>query len=112
MFTFLDLLVVVFMGLIVASLLAICLMFLAKKPRLKKVCFFIVAALGVYLGTVGIRIGSGFFPVQTAVGFLIMIPIAIAVVLNLRSKSSKKKFNISCLIAAGSLVIALLNAIF
>ena len=60
--TSLDLLVIVFMVLASVSLLALSLMFLVRNPRIKKVCFYIVALLGIYMGYVGFRIGSGLFP--------------------------------------------------
>ena len=68
MFTFLDLLVVVFMVLAASSLLALCLMFLVRSPKIKKVCFYIVVALGVYAASIGIRIGWPLFPGQVVVG--------------------------------------------
>lgn len=111
MITFLDLLVIVFMALIVASLLALCLMFLARKPKLKRVCFFIVAALAIYASTIGIRIGFGLFPIQTTVGFLMIALAVIAIVVNLLSKEDKKKRNISNILGAAALIIAVVNAI-
>ena len=70
MLNFLDLLVVVAMVLVAVSLLALCLMFLVRNPGIKKVCFYITAVLGIYAGSIGIRIGTSLFPVQTAVGVI------------------------------------------
>ena len=61
MFTSLDLLVVVSMGIIAATFLSLMLMFLLKNQKAKRVFFYIVVALGVYVSTIGFRIGiTGF----------------------------------------------------
>lgn len=44
----LDLLVIVFMILVAASLMALCLMLLVRNPRIKKVCLYVVSALSIY----------------------------------------------------------------
>ena len=50
----LDFLVIVAMGLVAASLLALCLMFLVRHKRVKQVCLYIAAALGLFVGKVHI----------------------------------------------------------
>ena len=112
MLTFLDLLIIVFMVLAAASLLALCLMFLVRNPRIKKVCFYIVAALGIYTGYVGVRIGQFLFLGQTIVGILVALVSIGAIVLAIVSKGDQKKFKIAQLIATGTLIVGMLNAFF
>ena len=54
--TFLDLLIVVVLALAAVSLVAMVLMFLVKNRKVSQVCFWIIAALGIYMGYVGLRI--------------------------------------------------------
>ncbi len=56
MTTFLDLLIVVVLALTAVSLVAMVLMFLVKNRTVKRVCLYLVAALGIYMGYVGLRI--------------------------------------------------------
>ena len=65
MLTALDFLTLAFIGLFALSLLAVCLMFLARKPVARKVCFYIVVILCIYMAYVGLYISSGFFLRQT-----------------------------------------------
>ena len=106
----LDLLVIVFMVLAAVSLLALCLLFLVRNSRIKKVCFYIVAVLGVYTGYIGIRIGSIWFPVQTAVGVIAAVASIAAIVLGAASIGNAKKFMIAQVVAAASLLIGFINA--
>lgn len=106
----LDLLVIVFMVLASASLLALSLMLLVRNPRIKKVCFYIVAALGIYTGYVGVRIGSGLFPVQTAIGVIVAVAAIASIVLAVTCKNNEKKFKIARLVAAGSLIAGFVSA--
>ena len=110
MFTFLDLLVVVFMVVAASGLMASCLMFLTKKPVLRKVCFYIASALALYVGYVGVRIGGSLFPVQSAIGIAVGIAAIAAVVMTLTGKGNEKKFMAARIIAAAALVIGIVNA--
>ena len=112
MLNFLDLLVIVFMVLAAASLLALCLMFLVRNPRIKKVCFYIVAALGIYAGSIGIRTGTFLFPTQTAVGVIAAAVSIAAIVLVIVSKGEEKKFKIARLMAAAALLVGIASAFF
>lgn len=112
MLTYLDLLIIVFMVLAAASLLALCLMFLVRNPRIKKVCFYIVAAIGIYTGYIGVRIGQSLFPIQTTVGIIVAAVSIGAIVLAIVSKGDQKKFKIAQLIATGALIIGVLNGFF
>ena len=53
---FLDLLILVVMVLSAVSLLAMALMFLVKNKKVTRFCFYLVVALGIYMGYVGARI--------------------------------------------------------
>ncbi len=108
--TFLDLLIVVVMVLAAVSLLALALMFLIRNKTVRRVCFYIVAALGFYMGYVGFRINwPGFLPqVILAVG-MALAGIG-AVVLERLSKDDEKKFLIARVLASAALIVGMLNA--
>ena len=106
----LDLLVIVFMAIAAAALLSLTLMFLARRPRVKQVCLYIASALGIYTGSVGIRIGLTGFPGQTAFGFAAAATGIAAIVLERLSKGDKKKLMISRIVSAASLVVGILSA--
>ena len=110
MLNFLDLLVIVFMVLAAASLLSLCLMFLVRNLRIKKVCLYIAAALGIYAASIGIRIGGSLFPVQTAVGFGVAAASIAAAVLATASKNDPKRFKIAQLLSAAALIVGIVNA--
>ena len=112
MLNFLDLLVIVFMALAAVSLLALCLMFLVRNPRIKKVCFYIVSALSIYTGYIGVRIGNSLFPVQTAVGLIVAAVSIAAIVLAATARDNQKKFKIAQLIATGVWLVGISNAFF
>lgn len=112
MFTFLDLLVVVFMVLIAATLLSLCLMFLLKNKTAKRVCFYIVLALALYLSTVGFRIGiGGWFETQIAVSVLTVLLCIGTLVLERVKAGNDKAFLVARVMSAATIVIALMNAI-
>jgi len=112
MLNYLDLLVIVSMALVAASLLALCLMFLVKHKRVKQVCLYIVTALGLYAAYVGLQIGWPYFMGQ-AVAALILGAVSLgAVVLERLSKGDDKKLLIARLMAAGGLILGIVNALF
>lgn len=111
MLNFLDLLVIVFMVLSALSLLAVCLMFLVRKPVIRKVCFYIVVALGIYAATIGARIGTFLFPMQTAIALAAGAASIVALVLERRYKGDDKKFLIARVVATAALVIGIFNAV-
>ena len=112
MFTSLDLLVVVGMGLVAATLLSLCLMFLLKNKTAKRVFFYIVAALGLYASTIGIRIGfSGWFPEQIGLGVLTALMSIGAFVLERVCKGDEKKLRIARIVAAAALVLGIANGL-
>ena len=110
MITFLDLLVVVVMVLCTVSLVAMALMFLVKNKKIKRICLYLVAALGVYMGYVGCRILWPGFLAQVILAVAMALAGIGAVVLERLSKGSEKKFLISQVLASASLVIGMLNA--
>ena len=110
MVTFLDLLVVVVMVLCAVSLVAMALMFLVKNKKVKRICLYLVAALGVYMGYVGCRIlWPGFLP-QVILAVAMALTSIGAVALERLSKDSKKKFLIAQSMASIALVVGMFNA--
>ena len=110
MMTSLDLLVAAFVGIASVSLLALCLMFLVRKPLIQRVCFYIVVVVGVYCGLVGIRIGSFGFPMQRGIGAVVGMMSIVALLLERMSKGNQKKFFTARMLSAGALIIGMLNA--
>ena len=110
MVTFLDLLVVVVMVLCAVSLVAMALMFLVKNKKVKQICLYLVAALGVYMGYVGFRIMWVNSLAQTGLAVALALAAIGAVVLERLSKGSEKKFLLSQVLASASLVIGMFNA--
>lgn len=108
----LDLLIIVAMVLVAASLLSLVLMFLVKNKTVRRVCLYIVSALGVYMGYVGTQINFPGFGGQVAVAVILAIAAIGAVVLERLSKDNEKRFLIARVVAAVSLVGGLLNALF
>ena len=111
MMNFLDLLVVSFMALLAVGLLAICLMFLTKKPVVQKASLYVAAALALYTAAMGAYIGStAMFASQAALGVAAGVAAIAAVVLERVSKGDEKKFLAARIVAAAALVIGTLNA--
>ena len=94
MLTSLDWLVIVYMVMVAASLLSLCLMFLVRRPRMKQVCFYI---------------GLGLFPVQVAIGVAIGAVAIAAIVLERTSKGNAGKFKFARIMAAAALIIGVIN---
>lgn len=111
MLTSLDLLVIAFMALAALSLLSLCLMFLVKNKIVKRVCFYVVAVLGVYAASIAIRMGLGLFMDKLVLGILTGLMSVAAVVLDLLSKKYPKLSLIARILAAVALVVGFLNAI-
>ncbi len=111
MFTSLDLLIIAFMVLAAVTLLSLCLMFLLRNKTAKKVCFYVVSALGIYMAYVGIRIGFGMFPIQVLIGIVAALACVGAFVLERVCKGNDKMFLVSRLISAAALVIGFFNAL-
>ena len=110
MLTALDFLTLAFIGLSALSLLAVCLMFLVRKPVARKVCFYIVVILCIYIAYVGLYISSGFFLGQTIVAVIVGLTGIATVVLERLSNNDNKKFLIARILSAIALVIGMFNA--
>ena len=110
MVTFLDLLVVVVMALCAVSLVAMALMFLVKNKKVKRICLYLVAALGIYMGYVGLRIMWINSAAQSAFAVAMALTSIGAVALERLSKESEKKFLLSQILASAALVIGMFNA--
>lgn len=108
----LDLLVIVFMVSIALGLLALCLMFLVRRPLLQKICLCVISVLAIYLGIGGILVGGSFFPGQTAVGVLAILVALAAPVLMLVTKGEKVPFLVARVMSAAALVAGLASAFF
>lgn len=111
MFTFLDLLIVVSMALIAASLLAVAVMFLVKNEKVRRICLWITAALGVYIGYVGVRINWMGFDVQAIAAVLLALVGIAAVVLERVKKDDQTMFLTARIMAAAALVGGVINAL-
>ena len=110
MLTALDFLTLAFIGLSALSLLAVCLMLLVRKPVVRKVCFYIVVILCIYMAYVGLYISSGFFLGQTIVAVIVGLTGIVTVVLERLSNNDNKKFLIARILSAIALVIGMFNA--
>ena len=110
MFTFLDLLIVVVMALSAVSLLAMAGMFLIKNEKIKRICFYIVSGLGVYLGYVGLRILWPGFIGQLVLALALAAVSIGAIVVNLVKREDMKLFRIARVAASVALVVGMFNA--
>ena len=110
MFTFLDLMIVVVMALAAASLVGMALMFLIKNKTVQRICLYIVAALGMYVGTVGWRINWLGFEFQAGLAVLLASVSAGAVVLDLVGRKNRVCSLIARIAAAAALVLGMINA--
>lgn len=110
MFTFLDLLVIVAMVVMASSVVSVLLMYLVKNPTVKRVCFYIVVALGLYMSYANLRM---MLVTSSVIPAVVMALAAIgALVLELVRKGDEKKFLIARILATLVLVIGVLNAFF
>lgn len=110
MLTSLDLLVIVVMALAALSLVATVLMFLVKNRKVRQVCLWITAALGIYVAYAGLRINWGMFPVQMVIALLTGLAAIGAFVLERVSKGSGKLFLVARIIGAAALIFGMINA--
>ncbi|MBE6665854.1 MAG: hypothetical protein E7603_06530 [Ruminococcaceae bacterium] len=112
MLTSLDWLIIVFMGLAAATLLSVCLMFLLRNKIGKHICFYVVAALTLFVSYIALYIGlSGWFPGQIFFGALTALASVGAIVLNLISKNNEKGQRIARILATAALIVGFINAL-
>ena len=108
--TFLDLLIVVVLALAAVGLVSMALQFLVKNRTVKRICLYIVAALGIYMGYVGCRILWPGFIAQVVLAVVAALVSIGAIVLERRSRDSKGKFLTAQVMASGALIVGMLNA--
>lgn len=108
--TFLDLLIVVVLALAAVSLVAMVLMFLVKNKTVKRICLYLVAALGIYMGYVGLQILWPGFVGQCAIAVLGALTSIGAMVLERLSRDNHKKFLLAQIMASAALIVGMLNA--
>lgn len=111
MITFLDLLIIVSMVLIAASLVSLVLMFVIRNKIVRRVCFYIAVALSLYIGYVGIRINWPDFFGQAMIAIMMTLVSIGALVLSLVKRDSDKLFLAARIAAASALVIGVANAL-
>ena len=111
MLTSLDLLILVFIGLVAMTLVTVPLMFIIKNKIVRKIFLGIVCTLGVYMAGVGIYIGFGMFMIQTAIGVLALLSCIAAFIFGMVFSRNKWAFLATRIAAGASLVIALFNAV-
>ena len=110
MLTSLDFLILVVMALVAVSLVAMVLMFLIKNDKFRRVCLYLVAALGIYVSCVGLRLLWPNFMGQVFVAVLTLLISLAAIVLERLSKNSNKRFLAARLMASAALLASLINA--
>ena len=110
MLTSLDFLILVVMALVAVSLVAMVLMFLIKNDKFRRVCLYLVAALGIYVSCVGLRLLWPNFMGQVFVAVLTLLASLAAIVLERLSKNSNKRFRAARLMASVALLASLINA--
>ena len=110
MTTFLDLLIVVVMAMATVSLVAMALMFLVKNRKISQVCLWIVAALGIYMGYVGLRIMWVTSIAQSLLAVLMALTAIGALVLERLSRNNSKQFRLAQIMASVALIVGMFNA--
>ena len=108
--TFLDLLILVVMVLAAVSFVAVVLMFLVKNKIVKRICLYLVAALGIYMGYVGLRILWPMFLGQSIIAVLAAMAAIGSVVFERLSRGNKKLFLTAQLVATAALLVGMFNA--
>lgn len=104
--TFLDLLVIVSGGIITAGLLVLLAMFLLKSEKARRVCLYIAAGLGLYLGYVGYRVNAMSFGAGSMIALVLALAAVGAVVLD----RLVARRDIPRIVAAVSVVGGMMNA--
>ena len=110
MLTSLDFLILVVMALVAVSLVAMVLMFLIKNSKVRRVCLYLVAALGIYVSCVGLRLLWPNFMGQVFVAVLTLLISLAAIVLERLSKNNNNLFFAARLMASAALLASLINA--
>lgn len=85
-------------------------MFLVKKPIVRKVSFYIVVALGMFIAYIDVQIGLSLINMQSAIGVCVGITAITALIIALTSKDDEKKFLIAQIVSAIALIVGMFNA--
>ena len=113
MFTNLDALVVLFMGLAFAALLSVVLMFLIRNKVVRYVAMGAVLITAACAATFGFLVGfTGAFLGQIAVAALAVLLIPTAIVLSVFGAKHPKLFLVARLVSVASMVLGMLSAFF
>ena len=107
----LDLLIIVFLATAVIGLLSVVLLFLSKKPLVRRICTFVLAGLSLFLAYGGVYIGLTSFPFQVAVAVIAGIAAIASVALELAGKN-KKSGKYARILSVAGLVLGLAAAFF
>ena len=110
MLTSLDFLILIVMALVAVSLVAMVLMFLIKNDKFRRVCLYLVSALGIYVSCVGLRLLWPNFMGQVFIAVLTLLSSLAAIILDRLSKDNKKRFLAARLMASAALLASLINA--
>lgn len=109
--TTLDLFIVLFIVLLGLTLISIPLMFLLKGKITKRVLFYIICVIALYVAYGGIRIGIvGSFDLQLVLGLFVAVTVIASFILERVFRKNNKVFFIMQIVAASSLFIGILNA--
>jgi len=113
MLTFLDLLVILFMGLAFVSLLSLALMFLIKRKVVQYVTMGVACAAAAIAAFFGLMVGvTGYFTFQIAVSLVAMGLIAASVALAIIGVKQPKQFLYAKISTVAALVLSMLSAFF
>lgn len=105
----LDLLIILFLVLGVLSLLALVLLWAAKKPLVRRIALFVLSATGLYLAAMGAYINRFVFVGHTVAAIVVAAAAIAAAVLELTGKGKKAALAARCL-ASASVVLGILTA--
>lgn len=105
----LDLLVIVFMAVSAASLLAVCLMFLVKNPTVKKVCFYFLGIQGMLVSWMNAMMLPVGYEGQLMFGWVLGAAAVAALLLQVCGKNEKYAKPAQVLVAV-SVVLGTINA--
>ena len=81
-----------------------------KKPLVRRICLFFLAAVALYFAAMGAYIGRFVFVGQTVIALVLGAAAITAVVLELKGKVNSKTALIANLLISASVVLAVLNA--
>ena len=86
------------------------LMFLVKNRKVSRVCLWIVAALGIYMGYVGLRIMWVNSLAQSAMAVMMALTAIGSIVLERLSRDNYKMYLTAQIMASAALIVGMFNA--